>query len=176
MRIFTPTLVDRKTGLPLNTGGDPRFMKLININEYYYFEIISGVIDQIEKEYKLRYSGAQRRTMEVVRMVVHHLLTSEYPLRISKTALCSKNTMRNIADRLSEVYPRMFQCLRGFPSDRGNVPSVITWRYKTRERFLTHTTWNYKKHRVVFDLIEYDPYVFEDKLLEESYLKNKLRR
>lgn len=176
MKIFTPTLVDKKTGLPLNIGGNPKLMRFANINEYHYFEIVSELVDQIGKEYKLRHSGSQRKTIDIVRMVAHHLLTSEYPLRISKTAVCTKNTMRDITDRLAEVYPRVFQCLRGFPTIKGNIPPVIAWNHTVREKFLHHITWHYGREGKVFNLVEYDPYVFEDKLLEESYLKNKLRR
>lgn len=176
MKICTPILVDKKTGLPLNIGGNTKLMRFANINEYYYFEIVSSLVDQIGRDYKLRYSGSQAKTIGVVRMVAHHLFTSEYPLRVSKSPLCTKNTMRDITDRLADMYPRVFQCLRGFPTIKGNVPSVIGWNYATRERFLNHITWYYGKEKMVFNLTDYDPYVFDDKLLEESYLKNKLRR
>lgn len=176
MKISTPILVDKKTGLPLNIGGNPKLMRFANINEYYYFEIVSSLVDQIGKDYKIRHSGSQVKTIGIVRMVAHHLLTSEYPLRVSKSSLCTKNTMRDITDRLAEMYPMVFQCLRGFPTARGNVPSVIVWNYAVRERFLNHVTWYYGKNREVFNLLEYDPYVFEDGVSEDNYLKNKLRR
>lgn len=176
MKIATPVLVDKKTGLPLNIGGNPKLMRFANINEYHYFEIVSSLVDQIGKEYKVRYSGSQAKTISVVRMVAHHLFTSEYPLRVSKTSLCTKNTMRDITDRLAEIYPNLFQCLRGFPTIKGNIPSVISWNYTVREKFLNHITWYYGKEKTVFNLLEYDPYVFEDVLSEENYLKKRLRR
>lgn len=176
MKISTPILVDRKTGIPLNIGGSPKLMRFANINEYCYFEIVSSLVDQIGRDYKLRHSGSQAKTVGVVRMVAHHLLTSEYPLRISKTTLCTKNTMRDITDRLAEMYPMVFQCLRGFPTVRGNVPSVIAWNYTIREKFLHHITWYYGKHKGVFNLLGYDPYSLEDGMLEERYLKNRLNK
>lgn len=174
MKVMTPRLVDRKTGLPLNIGGNPKLMRFANINEYHYFEIVGGLVDQISREYKLRHSGSQVKTITIVRMVAHHLLTSEYPLRISKNLLCTKNTMRDITDRLSEIYPMIFQCLRGFPTVKGNIPSVIAWNYGVREKFLHHITWYFGRSGDVFNLAEYDPYVFEDSTLEDKYLKRKI--
>ena len=121
------------------------------------------------------YSGSKTKTVEVVMAVMYQLLTTEYPLRISKTALCSSNTMKGITDRLDELYPRLFKCLRGFPTLRGNVPSVITWNHGVRETFLKDVMKHYHSTGGVFKLNEYEVPVVDDVEAEKRYLANKAK-
>jgi hypothetical protein len=168
-------LVDKKTGRPLNTLGNPRSMKYLDICAYEYSKVVSILINQVASEYKLVYNGSHMKTLEVVRAVMYQLLMTEYPLRISKTALCSSHTMRDTTDRLSDIYPRLFNCLRGFPTLKGNVPSVITWNYGVRERFLKDVMKNYHSTSEVFNLAEYEVPVVDDIEVEKRYLANKAK-
>jgi hypothetical protein len=83
--------------------------------------------------------------------------------------------MRDITDRLSDIYPRMFNCLRGFPTLKGNVPSVITWNYSVRERFLKDVMKYYHQTGEVFNLVEYEVEEVDDVEVEKRYLANKAK-
>lgn len=168
-------LVDKDTGKPLNTEGNPRSMKYLDLCAYEYSKVVSLLINQVAKEYKVAYSGSKTKTIEVVMAVIYQLLTTEYPLRISKTVMCSSNTMKGIIDRLDVMYPILFKSLRGFPTLRGNVPSVITWNYGVREPFLKDVMKHYHSTGEVFKLNEYKVPVVDDVEAEKRYLANKAK-
>lgn len=168
-------LVDKNTKRPLNTCGSPRAMKYLDVCAYEYSKVVGLLVDQATKEYKRVHSGSQVKTLEVVSAVMYQLLMNEHPLRISKTLLCSSNTMKGITDRIDDMYPRLFKCLRGFPTLKGNVPSVITWNYGVRERFLKDVMKYYHQTGEVFNLVEYEVEEVEDVGVEERYLANKAK-
>lgn len=173
MKVQTGAL-DRKTGLPLNTEGDVRMMRYLDVSSYEYSEIVSLLVAQVADEYKRVFNGSQVKTIKVVRAVMYQLLMTEFPLRISKTTLCSSNTMKDITDRLGEIYPRLFKCRRGYPTRTHQVPSIIAWNYGVRELFMKAVAKHYHINSKVMDLVNYIPSEDED-LLEKRYLANKER-
>lgn len=171
MKVQTGAL-DRKTGLPLNTEGDVRMMRYLDVSSYEYSEMVSLLVNQVADEYKRVFNGSQIKTIKVVGAVMHQLLMTELPLRISKTTLCSSNTMKDITDRLGKMYPRLFKCLRGYPTRTHQVPSIIAWNYGVRELFMKAIAKHYHSKGKVLSLVDYVPSEDED-LLEKRYLANK---
>lgn len=168
-------LVDRKTGLPLNTDGNIRLVKYLDVGAYEYAEVVSILVNQVTGNYKVSYNGSKVKTLKVVRAVIYQLLMVEHPLRISKVSLCSSNTMKDITDRIGEMYPRLFKCLRGFPSLKGHVPSVISWNYGVRELFLKDVMKHYHSTGEVFNLADYEVPVVDESEVEKRYLANKAK-